>query len=425
MEPSRRLKRIGALCALVVVSCFAFAVPAGADEPVGSSPQNPLVIGAIPYASLNGAPYDDVNGGPETDAPSALVAGECAGGGQIYAATWWVVEPATSKTLVFQTAHNTFNLMGTFESMGAAVLDRQAEHVLACAASDPHTHISHTGPVVAGPGHPVLLVTFERVAVNFGSPAVAVHESTGTPATNISPATATDISALPAAITQDTTLAVRPSENPDPPLPGCYSKFGASATVWFRWTATRDDLLDVVTAGTDYEHTVAVVALSSSGAAPELVGCGGRVPVVAGTTYLISVSGQDWVPDSGTLHLALRYAPPLPALGLTIDGGGTVAKKTGVATISGTLSCRAEELIPDPIKVTGTLRQQFKRVVGTSTYASAPLLCQAAPVRWTATVQPTTLLYGSGSASVVANVTVCNSRGCATQTANAVVRLKS
>jgi hypothetical protein len=91
-------------------------------------------------------------------------------------------------------------------------------------------------------------------------------------------------------------------------------------------------------------------------------------------------------------------APTLPPLAL--DGSlaptGTVDHKTGVATISGTVTCNR----PVIANIDGQLSQTYHRFIFTS-FFSVSVLCTSSST-WTAVVQPQNGLFGQGAASVSA-----------------------
>jgi Neocarzinostatin family len=87
-------------------------------------------------------------------------------------------------------------------------------------------------------------------------------------------------------------------------------------------------------------------------------------------------------------------APPALLLGASLSQTGTVEHKTGVATLSGTITCNR----PVIASVSGELSQVYHRFIFTS-YFSVNVLCTSSN-NWSAVVQPTNGLFGHGTASV-------------------------
>jgi hypothetical protein len=90
-------------------------------------------------------------------------------------------------------------------------------------------------------------------------------------------------------------------------------------------------------------------------------------------------------------------APPALALGASLASTGTVNRKTGVATLSGTITCNR----PVMASIFGELSQTYHRFIFTSTFSLSVLCTSSSP--WSVAVQPTNGLFGRGQASVVGN----------------------
>jgi hypothetical protein len=90
-------------------------------------------------------------------------------------------------------------------------------------------------------------------------------------------------------------------------------------------------------------------------------------------------------------------APTPPALVLegSLASTGTVGHKTGVATLSGTVSCNRPVLV----SVSGQLSQTYHRFIFSSFFSTNNVLCTSSTT-WTSVVQPQNGLFGRGAASV-------------------------
>jgi hypothetical protein len=112
------------------------------------------------------------------------------------------------------------------------------------------------------------------------------------------------------------------------------------------------------------------------------------------------------------------YAPL--QFGLTIASQGSVGSKTGVATISGKLSCSRAITVD----ISGTLKQLFaNRVYVTGTF-SAHVTCAAPSTAWTATVTGDNGKFGGGSATATVDASGCE-LSCHSASAAAAIRLNA
>jgi hypothetical protein len=109
--------------------------------------------------------------------------------------------------------------------------------------------------------------------------------------------------------------------------------------------------------------------------------------------------------------------PPPPLLGLSVDAGGTVDRKTGVATISGAVSPSEAA----QVAVSGSAQQPAKRGAGASGSFASSVVCSPPSSAWKATLRSTTgTAFAAGAVSVSASATAT---GAQTASASAVVGL--
>jgi hypothetical protein len=117
---------------------------------------------------------------------------------------------------------------------------------------------------------------------------------------------------------------------------------------------------------------------------------------VSGACFLGAANIAD-LSEGASTPLSFNPTAPTPpplAIGGTLSPTGTVGKKTGVATLSGTVTCNR----PAYISVNGELSQVYHRFIFSS-YFFFSVLCTSSNT-WTAVVQPTNGLFGKGAASV-------------------------
>ena len=136
---------------------------------------------------------------------------------------------------------------------------------------------------------------------------------------------------------------------------------------------------------------------------------------VGDTTVNCTATDSSGNQSSGafTVHvLALLH------MGLTVDGSGKASAKTGVATVSGTVSCsRAAS-----VEVSGTLSQTFANRVTISGPFSVNVSCSAPSVVWSANVTASNGKFGAGQASAQVNASGCE-LSCHSASATTAVRL--
>ncbi len=113
---------------------------------------------------------------------------------------------------------------------------------------------------------------------------------------------------------------------------------------------------------------------------------------------ILAAANESNTAEAAATPLTFSTAPPPPALvlGASLAPTGTVDHKTGVATLSGTVTCNR----PVIASISGELSQVYHRFIFTS-YFSTSVLCTSSS-NWSAVVQPTNGLFGHGTASVSA-----------------------
>jgi hypothetical protein len=239
---------------------------------------------------------------------------------------------------------------------------------------------------------------------------------------------ATVISAFPFADTVNTTEA---TAAPDDPVPSGSCALGdAVATVWYSLTPASDMRIRIDTSGSDYFAVVAAYT-GSRGALAE-IGCGGgsnllTLDVAAGVMYSFMVFP---LPGTlpGTLSFSAQEIVPVSAA-VTINPTGLVNPKTGVATVSGTITCSGlEAMTLDGMPGPGTLQQVFAhRVIISGTFNPPVTACTGAAIGWSSTLTGTNGLFGPGSAQAFATIQACSSITfeCAIASTNAAIRLKA
>jgi hypothetical protein len=128
----------------------------------------------------------------------------------------------------------------------------------------------------------------------------------------------------------------------------------------------------------------------------------------SGELLVFQATFEQWCDASLTAlygRIRIENAPPIPpvTLAVTIGEGGSVNAKTGIATISGTVSCsRAAS-----VEVGGTLTQQVTKRLTVVGAFSTTVACSAPSVSWSATVTGEGGKFAPGQATATLTATAC------------------
>jgi hypothetical protein len=218
-------------------------------------------------------------------------------------------------------------------------------------------------------------------------------------------------------VTQDTTLATSAPTDPT----DCV--FGATHnTVWFSFTATASEPLNLDRSGSNYGGRSAV--LTDLGSGPVLIGCGFgaglRFDATAGRTYFFMDSGFE--EGGGQLQLTLR---PGIIMTVTADPTGTVSR-SGTAVVSGTLACNPAS---PPQGGAGSptldieLRQKISKTLVIQGHNFLEIPCPTTPTAWSVTIIGDNGPFRKGRAEVFVSGHGCDQVGCANPEVRQSVRL--
>ena len=261
-----------------------------------------------------------------------------------------------------------------------------------------------------------------RLAIGTGAvllPAPAAFAQA--PPANDTFAGATVISALPFTTTEDTTGATLDSADTAAST-ACAtpSGFTFGNSVWFAYTPSSDQDLELNTSGSSYE--VAGAVLTSTPASFTSVSCflfSTTFHATQGTTYYIDLLDFG-ATSGGTLSVSLTpIIAPNPVL--TVDSSGSFDAHTGTATVTGTASCSATAFG----YLFGSLSQSVGRIYTISGYGSPmnPLICDGSPHPWSFVVMPSSGLFKGGHATASVQMYACTFI-CAFQQVTTTITLK-
>jgi hypothetical protein len=236
-------------------------------------------------------------------------------------------------------------------------------------------------------------------------------------------ASATAIAALPFSQTLDTTEATTDADDVE-----ANSNCGApvtEASVWYAFTPTSSNIILVDVSGSSYSAGVIVVT-----GAPGSFGirtCGPRrvaFSAAAGVTY--SILAFDDTPgggNGGTLELSVTEAPPPPVLHLAIDPVGRFDARSGVATVTGTVTCTGT--VQSQVYFDAQLEQQVGRfTVSGYGFGVIPPRCDGSSQPWSLTIENANGKFAGGRATLDAYVFACGPIRCGQDHVTGTIRLR-
>ena len=232
-------------------------------------------------------------------------------------------------------------------------------------------------------------------------------------------ANATVIPSLPFTDTVDTTQATTDSDDVEA-LASCGGAAGITATVWYAYTAPRNELVTVDTFNSTYPAGAAVV--QGAPGSFSLVSCGPNsvsFSATAGQTYYIDV-GDGSGGNGGTLRISvtsISSAPP--EVHLSIDRFGSFDPRTGVATVTGTATCT--DGASGNLDVSLTQQLAFATISGNG---FTNLLCDGTVQPWSVSVQPFNGKFKGGHAEAFATAFVGTPLGFAFDNVERTIQLR-
>jgi hypothetical protein len=219
-------------------------------------------------------------------------------------------------------------------------------------------------------------------------------------------------------ITQSMALATRAPTDPTT----CGDFF--DNTVWFSFTATQSQPLNLDKRGTTTRGFLAL--LTDLGSGPVVIACardsevirpGLRFNATAGRTYFVMAAAYT-SGEAGLLPLTVR---PAVVTTVGIDPAGAVDRQ-GVAVVTGTLGCNPGV---GGASLHVVLRQRISKtlvIVGSRDLSN--LLCATAPDSWSATIIGDNGPFRKGRAEVLVTGSACDPIGCDTPDVRQLVDLR-
>jgi hypothetical protein len=246
----------------------------------------------------------------------------------------------------------------------------------------------------------------------------------------------TVVGSFPYSASQNTTLATTGKN--DPTYCGLPELGQDRATVWYSFTPTASmpTSIGATTYGSDYDTTLYVGTPDGAGGFV-LLACaddaGGtaqsavRFDASPGKTYLFMVGtccgggtpGE--IGGGGNLVFNITEAPPAMRVELIVDSSASVTR-SGVVTITGTLSCTAPA--DDGARVVVEIQQAVaNRFVEGNAFEPVEG-CPGSGIRWAVEVAAAEGAFQPGPARVRVDTAACNLFECGSQTIEQIVRFR-
>lgn len=229
---------------------------------------------------------------------------------------------------------------------------------------------------------------------------------------------------LPFIYEQDTTEATTDAD--DAEINAFCGAPATDASVWFTYTPTTD--LTVAISVEKANYSAGIYVVTGQPGQWQGVACGApgvAFDAVAGTTYAILAFDfqEDGGGNGGDLILIVDEAPPPPSLAFSVNPTGTFNSRTGEATISGMVTCAAEDQSVLDAGFQVELSQRVGRLIIRG-YAFDMIECDGASRPWTVVVSGENGLFKGGKAASVSIAYACGAFMCSDQFVESTVQLK-
>jgi hypothetical protein len=372
-----------ALLAVLAIAAVALPGVAQAAPPVNDNFANATVVSSLPFSDS----VDTGEATTELNEPQFC--------NYMPQTVWYAVTPAADGLLSVDPAGSTFTYGAQINLYRADGPDITNLTFLTCQyygnQVSANVQAGQTYYIQAGP-------TFG------GTGTLHLQVSEHVPPPNDDFDTATVISSLPFSDTVDATLATTAFDDPYVP---CQGGQGLNS-VWYSFTAGANIPVGFDTIGSDYMNAIAVYTGTRGALTP--VGCswsGDRsnsfgLNAQQGVTYYIEVTANSYFGfGDGLLNFHARQGPTVT--GFTINKAASVNNASGVATISGTISCDLDATAT----ISGTLRQKLNRYTVITGSYSITTTCAPGGSAWSAQVIGNNGPFGGGQAGADATGTAC------------------
>ena len=195
------------------------------------------------------------------------------------------------------------------------------------------------------------------------------------------------------------------------------------ASVWYSLTAAADVGVAVDVGASDY--SAGIIVVTGTPGSFLIVDCaqgGVTFGATEGETYsILAFDDQfDGAGNGGALEISIGEIPPPPEIDVTVDPVGRFASKTGIATITGTVTCSG---VADFAAVEVSLRQAVGRIFITG-FGGTDVVCDGSTQAWSVDVFPDNGTFKGGRTASVTIAFACGPGDCGQDTVEATVKLR-
>lgn len=198
------------------------------------------------------------------------------------------------------------------------------------------------------------------------------------------------------------------------------------ASVWYSYTAPADGGVIVDISQSNYPAGAIVVSGMPGAFTLEACGPGATIfTAVAGTTYhVLAFDDQyDGGGNGGTLRISFTDAPPPPQLDVTVNPTGYVNAKTGVATVSGTITCAGAQFVDLFTQLDQRIGVRAT-VSGFGFFFADGAICDGTAQPWSSEVVPQGGKFAGGKSASFTSTFACGLVQCAEGYSEQTVKLR-
>lgn len=187
------------------------------------------------------------------------------------------------------------------------------------------------------------------------------------------------------------------------------------ASVWYSYTAAADG--GVIVDVSQSSYFAGAIVVSGAPGAFTLEACGPDATIfaaTAGTTYhILAFDDQfDGGGNGGTLRISISDAPPPPAVDVTVNPIGYVNAKTGIATVSGTITCSDAQFVDVFTQLDQRIGSRAT-VSGFGGFFADGSICDGTAKPWTSEVIPQGGSFAGGKSASFTFSIACGAAQCA------------
>lgn len=202
---------------------------------------------------------------------------------------------------------------------------------------------------------------------------------------------------------------------------GCGAGGVDQASVWYTITVPEQTLVVIDASASTYFTGVNLFGEDPAAGPIDCAGVMLPAQLDAGLTYYVMIADadEDGV-NGGTLSVTFQAAPPPPELTVAIDPVGKLDPKSGLITVSGTMTC-SEDF---DVETYAVVRQTVGRFTIHGGFWDVTGCTSGDEVPWTVTVSGENGKFSGGRATVEVSLFACGWFDCVDATATRTISLR-